>query len=211
MNKLRRGIVLGLLSLFLLTTGTGCQALYFIFGQGNTSAQYKLPRKQRVLVLVDSAVRSPMTLHGISDLEQAISNQLYQNDVAKNLVPSFRLMELEKNPRSFHKMGIADIATAMNAQVVVYVFVEHFSIQLLSDHQISRGYASAVVKVVSADGKRLFPRNATPGVSVEAQIPEGLVSSQNVATVEREIIAELSKKVGQLFYSHSVGYLGSQK
>ena len=208
MNKIRRGLMLALVSLLLVTTGSGCAALYFIFGNGTNSAQYKLPKRQRVLVLVDSAVRSPLSLRGISDLEQSVSTELYQHHVCRNLVPAFRLVQLEKNARRYHQMGIADIASAVNAQVVVYVFVDHFSVLLQSDRQISRGYASAVVKVVSGGGKRLFPKTAMPGIPVSATIPAALAHRQTAATVERALVAQLADKIAKIFYSHSVGYHG---
>ena len=208
MNKIRRGVLLTLLSLLLVTAGSGCAALYFIFGNGTNNAQYKLPKRQRVLVLVDSAVSAPMSLRGISDLEEAISTQLYQQRVCRNLVPAFRLVQLEKNARRYRQMGIADIASAVNAQVVVYVFVDHFSVLLQSDRQISRGYASAIVKVMSGGGQRLFPKTAMPGVPVTATIPAALAHRQTATTVERGLVAQLADKIAKIFYSHSVGYHG---
>ncbi|HTV47554.1 MAG TPA: hypothetical protein VMG59_03830 [Phycisphaerae bacterium] len=190
----------------------GCELAYLVAGNGQDKALYNIPQSDRVLVLVDSSAASPMTMEAAADLIDAVNSQLYQNKVADQLVPSFRITALEKtNPVTYRQMGIADIAKAVNADLVVYIFIDRFDVLLDSDQQVSHGDATGLVKVVNSNGDRLWPNDATDGYSVTAQVKENLATNQSAEDVQNQLITQLANNVSQLFYNHPVGYTPSEQ
>src|SRR5271170_4159760 len=137
-NKIRGILLLILMASAFISLG-GCELLYYLQGNGEDKALYKIPKSDRVLVLVDSSAGSPMTIQATGSLIDSVNSQLYQNKAADQLVPSFRVMELERtNPVTYQQMGIADVAKSVKADVVVYIFLDRFNVQLDSDQQISQ-------------------------------------------------------------------------
>ena len=198
----RRRLLLAALVLPTLLTLTGCEVGYFIFGQGDQPAVFKIPEQSRVLVLVDKAANSPMTVSDLQSLINTMNLLLYQNKVATQFVPAFRLTNLQRNTELYQSMGIADIAAAVRADIVIYIYLRKFSAKLISDKQISEGYASAIVKVVNKNGTRLWPKDATDGYPITVKIPQALASSQSSAAVHNALIQAVAQKVALLFYSH---------
>ena len=200
------GLVLAICCLAGLSLG-GCQLAYFFGGNGATLADYSIPQKDRVLVMVDSAPAYPMTIQAISTLCSKINDQIYQNKAASRLVPAFRLASLQQsNPTAYRQMTIAQVAAAMHADLVVYVFVQKFQVQLTSARQITRGYAVCAVKVVEKSGKRVWPKNASQGFTVAAHVPPNLTRSQSTTAVESRLLRKLSRRIARIFYLHENGY-----
>ena len=202
-NKIRGLLLLILMAGALISLG-GCELLYFLGGNNEDKALYKIPKSDRVLVLVDSSAGSPMTMQAAGSLIDAVNSQLYQNKAANQLVPSFRVMEIERtNPVAYQQMGIADLAKSVNADLVVYIFLDRFNVQLDSDQEISQGDAVGMVKVVDSGGRRLWPDDATEGYPVTARVKEDFTLTQTSTDVQNQLIGELSVNIGQLFYSHA--------
>ncbi len=191
---------------------SGCQLAYFFSGNGASMADYSIPKKDRVLVMVDSAPAYPMTIQAISTLCTKVNDQLYQNKAATGLVPAYRLAALQQsNPVAYRQMTIAQVAAAMHADIVIYVFVQKFQVQLASAKQITRGYGICAVKVVLKTGKRVWPKDATEGFSVAAHVPPNLTRTQSTADVEARLLRKLSRRIARIFYLHENGYTPHQE
>jgi hypothetical protein len=201
-NKMFRRLLVIFLGCAVLNL-VGCQLAYFLAGNGEDKALYDIPRSDRVLVLVDSAANSPMTMQAITGLIDSVNSQLYQNKAADQLVPSFRVMQLERsNPVAYKQMGIADIAAALHADLVVYVFVNRFDVLLDAAQEVSHGDALGLVKIVDNGGKRLWPDDVTEGYPVSAHIQENFTADQSSTDVQNQLIAQLSVNIALLFYDH---------
>ena len=200
------GLVMIICCMAALSLG-GCQLAYFFSGNGASLADYTIPKKDRVLVMVDSAPAYPMTIQAISSLCTRINDQLYQNKAASKLVPAFRLASLQQsNPTAYRQMTIAQVAAVMKADLVVYAFVQKFQVRLTSARQITRGYAVFAVKVVEKSGKRVWPENASEGFIVQAHVPPNLTRSQSTTAVQSRLLRKLSRRIARIFYLHENGY-----
>ncbi len=208
--RLCRGAVSRAALLFFLSwlaAVPGCQLAYLVGGNGTAPAAFVIPEKDRVLVLVDEAADSPMSLHAIAGLIGTVNTQLYAHRVARRLVPPYRVIGLQRaNPVLYRKMGIADIARALHADIVVYIFVRKFDVQWVSDRQVTRGFAQVLVKVVGGAGKRLWPLNATPGRAIAVRVAANFAMTQSPAAVEKNLIARIAARVAEIFYAHGYSY-----
>ncbi len=205
-NALRAALAAVLMITTFFSLG-GCQLAYLIAGNGSHAALYKLPKKDRVLVLVDTSANSQLSIHAMATLMTSVNQLLYQHKCANNFVPAYRIVALQRrNPVLYHSMGIADIAHTVNANAVVYVFVKRFDITLESAGQLTKGRADALVKVVDAKGNRLWPKTGSPGFSVTARIPTATAVSQSPQAVESEMTAILARRISRIFYRYAMGY-----
>ncbi|MGC8624326.1 MAG: hypothetical protein ACP5VQ_03555 [Phycisphaerae bacterium] len=185
----------------------GCELAYLLAGNGSHAALYKLPKKDRLLVLVDTSANSQLTIHAMATLMTLVNQILYQHKCANNFVPAYRIVALQRqNPVQYHSMGIADIAQAVNANVVVYVFVKQFDVTLESAGQLTKGNADALVKVVDKNGNRLWPKDGSPGLSVTARIPTATTVSQSPEAVQNAMVTILARRISRMFYRYSIGY-----
>jgi hypothetical protein len=205
-KPLRAALAFALLLTTALALG-GCELAYLFAGNGSHAALYKLAKKDRVLVLVDASANSQLSIHAVATLMTSVNQVLYQHKCANHFVPAYRIVALQRrNPVRYHAMGIADIAHAVNANVVVYVFVKRFDITLESAGQLTKGKADALVKVVDEKGNRLWPKTGSPGLSVTARIPTATAVSQSPEAVESEMVAILARRISRIFYRYAVGY-----
>jgi|GEM_PF-2781127 hypothetical protein len=188
----------------------GCQLEYLLAGNGISESVYHIKRKDRVLVLVDSSSVSPLSIHAMSQLIAATNQNLYRNGVTKRLVPAYRLISLMKtHPVSYREMGIADIAKALNANIVLYIYIERFRNRLLSAKQITEGDAQAYVKLVSESGQRLWPKSAAPGELVTVKVPPNLAMTQTHTAVEDSLLAQIANRTASFLYTHGKSYAPS--
>ena len=200
------GVVLALL----FFCCSGCQLEYLLAGNGISESVYHIKSKDRVLVLVDSSSISPLSIHAMSQLITATNQDLYRAGVTKRLVPAYRLIALMKNhPVTYREMGIADIAKALKANIVLYVYIERFRNRLLSAKQITEGDAQAYVKLVSESGKRLWPRTAAPGELVTAKVPPNLAMTQTHTAVEDSLLSQIANTTAGFLHTHGKSYTPS--
>lgn len=185
----------------------GCELAYFFAGNGSHAALYKLNRKNRILVLVDTSANSQLSIHAMATLMTLVNQTLYQHKCADQFVPAYRIVALQRrNPEQYHSMGIADIAHAVHANDVIYVYIKRFDITIESAGQLTKGNADAMVKVVDESGNRLWPKSGSPGLSVTARIPTATAVSQSPQTVEADMVAILARRISRVFYRYAVGY-----
>ena len=205
-------LIFGAVLTLVLLSCSGCQLEYLLAGNGVDQSVYHIKKKDRVLVLVDSSSISPLSIHAMSQLITATNQDLYRAGVAKNLVPAYRLIALMKShPVSYREMGIADIAKALNANLVIYLYIERFRNRLLSAKQISEGDAQAYLKLVSESGMRLWPKTAAPGQLITAKVPPNLAMTQTHTAVEDSLLAQLANTTAGFFHAHARSYSQAEK
>ncbi len=182
----------------------GCQVAYLLFGQGRQAAAFKLPKDVRVLVLVDAAPNSGMPISLPRRLGRRIAVRLFHHKVETDFVPQYRVMALRRAVPAFAHWSIAKVARKFDTNLVIYVFVRHFTVQLASDNQVTDGAATAEVKVVSADGQRLWPVRPPGEHPVTAVVRSGLARDQSVSQVRSHLLTVLARRTSQLFYSYEI-------
>ncbi|MCL2646153.1 MAG: hypothetical protein FWD61_03995 [Phycisphaerales bacterium] len=161
-------------------------------------ALYQFPEGKRVLVLVDVRPTVGVPPEFATQLGQSISDKLMQWRAADAIVPQNRVLELKANPAKFSQMGIANIAQAADADVVLHVDLVGFNAAALSDESITEGGAQALVKVVDRQGNRLWPPS-TMGTMVEARVAPAFSEQRSRAGVQKEITDRLATRTARMF------------
>jgi hypothetical protein len=188
----------------LLLALTGCQALYFIAGQGSKDPLYKLPKDKRVLVFVDPRAVSHMPADLPQSLGERLADHLYKYKAADRFVSQQRLAEVRRQP-NFDDMGLADIAQATDADVILHVDVVQYVTSSTSDNAIAQGNATAIVKVVDRSGNRLWPPGSSMvGVPVEARADPVLTETRDFNAMNKEILDLLEIRIGRMFHSYDL-------
>ena len=204
-RKLRvTGLCLVVIVLAGAVGGGGCELLYFAGGKGEQKALFVLPKKQRVLVLVDTRASAEPPPGFSTRLGEAISTHLYRFKAADNFVGQERLSNLRQDVTAFAKLGVADIARACDADCVVVVDVWDFSVTMSSDKAIIQGSAQAFVKVVANDGSRLWPVGIDAGTPVEAHVEPTLASEKERDSVIHDMLDLLTIRTGRMFHAYDL-------
>jgi hypothetical protein len=180
-----------------------CSLLYFLHGKGDEPALYTLPKDQRVLVFVDAPPSISLPPGYAASLGDKIGKHLFKYKAATKIVTQDRLTELRNDP-TFGDRGIADVAHATDADVIVYVNVITFNVGMISGGTVSRGDAQALVKVVDKNGHHLWPLNSESGMPVDAHVDENLEDKRDEAATLSEISDLLALHVGRIFHSYSL-------
>ncbi len=191
-----------LVSLAALAGLQGCAALYFLGGKGSQPALYTLPKTARILVFVDPRANVTVPVDFPSALGEKIANHLYKYGVADKFVAQERLTALRRDQQQFSRMGIADVAKATDADVVIYVDLISFQAQAISDDSMAEGSAHVLVKVLGKDGARLWPKDSPTGIETAAQVEPALTSDRSVPAIITTLSDMLSIRVGRMFQSY---------
>lgn len=180
----------------------GCQALYFLGAQGDMPAQFTLPKEKRILVFVDPRPTVTAPADFPAALGDAIGQHLYKYGLADHIVAQERLTALRRDANRFAHMGIADVAHAADADIVIYVDLITYDVSAISDNSIAQGNAHVLVKVLDSNGTRLYPKNSTTGTEVAAEIEPAFTSEKDIAGVAQDLTNLLALRVGRLFQSY---------
>ncbi len=173
-----------------------------IMGKGTTQAVFTLPPKARVLVAVDPRPTSGMPIDGPIQMGKLITDELVLYKGAELVVDQGRLTDLRRDP-DYKKMGIADIAVATGADVVIYVDVLTFHVATISDGQVTQGDATATVKVVDRNGTRLWPPlTDVLGFQVQTSVLPGFTDQMPPDHVKNKMVKDLAAYAARLFYKY---------
>jgi hypothetical protein len=197
----RSGVAIATL-LLLSPLLSSCQALYFLGGKGTQPALYTLPKASRILVFVDprSTVSAPVDFP--SALGEKIAAHLYKYGVADKFVAQERLTALSRDHAKFATMGIADVARATEADVVIYVDLISYEVNAISDESIAQGSVHVLVKVLDHNGDRLWPKDAPTGIETGAKIDPALTTDRDQAAVLKMLTDTLAIHVGRMFQKY---------
>jgi hypothetical protein len=197
-------VIAGLMLLSLPLACSSCAALYFLGGgKGDQDPLYKIPQGKRVLVLVDTAPSVTATPGFTKLLGQKINDHLYKYKATDTLVAQARLDTLKSDP-AFPKMGIADVARAAGADIVIYVNIVSLNMNSTADKSVAQGDAEAMVKAVDSDGKRLYPTADAGGTPVQAHVDPALTEGQVEGAVVNQLTDILALRVGRMFHKYSL-------
>ncbi len=136
-------------------------------------------------------------------LGDSISKHLFQYKADTHLVAQDHLSVLRTDP-GFSKLGVADVAKATNADVILYVNLVTFNDAVTSGGNVSQGDAHALVKVIDHTGHRLWPINEPNGHPADAHVEETLADSRDQLATEQELTKQLTTHVGRLFHKYSL-------
>jgi hypothetical protein len=202
LDRVQVGLAVMALGLGTVALG-GCEVFGFFAGHGKQDALYTIPKGKRVLVLVDvrPEVAAPPTWG--TSLGDRIASHLYRFKAADQLVGQDKLLDLQRDPARFSKMGVADIAAATDADVVVSVYVVDLVVSQSTDEGVTHGGARALVKVIDRAGTRMWPGDLA-GHKIEAQVSPALTTEKDKTAVYQELAEQLTVRVGRMFHPYDL-------
>ncbi|MCL2639584.1 MAG: hypothetical protein FWD53_01945 [Phycisphaerales bacterium] len=173
--------------------------------QQDQEALYKFEAGKRVLVLVDVRSAASVPPEFAIQLGQSISEKLMQWGAMGEggvVVPQSKVLELKASPSKFSQMGIADIAQAAGADVVLHVDLIAFNVTSLSDDSITQGGAQVLVKVVDREGNRAWPIGVAMGVWIDARVAPTFSEQRDRTGVQKELSDLLAVRTARMFIKY---------
>jgi hypothetical protein len=175
------------------------------------SALYHLPKDQAALVFPDD-VSGQLSYPLLKQmLAEKVSAELRGSKLVRSTVPYVKLHEFsaQVGQRWYRMdeggMGVAEVTRSLGGDLAIYLSIRHFQLKDNPADPSWRGKLTLLVKVVSAEGKRLWPTDRTDGYEVTVDMPPSAGEGPSVGPALAQQLAELmAVKVADLFRSHEV-------
>lgn len=190
---------------------SGCNivgpAVVLIHGPEKQKAQYTIdPNRTMVIFIDDRANRLPRRTLRLS-IAKAATDIMLKEGVSKNIIDPAAPLTRISGETSEAPMDIVSLGKAVNAQILVYVTIDSFS---LSEDGVSFTPTSVMrVKVIDCENEpaRLWPEEA-PGKVVTASIPQKQGMSPKSGSDYAKSLDSLAKETGrvlaEVFYDHVI-------
>lgn len=188
---------------------SGCNiaagAFYILHGPDEKiAAKYKLPPERSTVVFVDDRNNRLPSRDLREMIASAAGDALTSGNAVRDLIDPRSALAAASKDRFGEPMTIAEIGRAVQADVVIYVTIDAFS--LSADGQSVSPTSSMRVKVIdSATETRLWPEE-TAGYSLGVQAPPRQGSIQGSAAEMHQIRQEAAARAGLGIAQLFVGY-----
>jgi|GEM_PF-861736 len=168
---------------------------------------FEPPKDRKVLVFVDDPYYRVEyePLKGL--LTEGIVSRLEKNEVAREFVSYDKLLNLMDATPDFNRMRVSQVGSRLGADYVIYVQVESFSLRDGEENPLWHGKLKTSVRVVGADGERLWPKDrGREGHPVkELDMPEVQDASPTYGAELSRIMADImADRIAKLFYEHEI-------
>ena len=166
--------------------------------------QYVPPKDKTVLVFVDD-VRHPVDYPLIkNELTAYINQQLLAHHLAAQVIDYDRLQDLTTSTPKFHELTVHQVGQKLGADWILYVEIEKFSLKDNNMAAFWKGRLETSVRVVDAQGKRLWPTDRTGGYMPP---PVETPSVENTSVVygtelSRTMAGMMADRIVKLFYEY---------
>lgn len=165
---------------------------------------YKLPPDKKILVFVDD-IRHPLNYESVKDdLSQRIGRLLMQHKMAKDVIPPDKLLDLASASADFNQMPTPDVGRKLDADLVLYVEIDHFSLRESPDNPLWMGKFAVRVKIVDSKIGRIWPEdrpNGYPVPPVETPATANFNESYG-AILAAKLAQDMAQRVVDLFREH---------
>jgi len=178
--------------------------LYMAHGPAKTQRVYELDAKKSMVVFIDDRANVvPRRALRVTMAEQA-EKTLLKERVATDMISAQSAMAAVGQERQGKPMPIAEIGTAVRADLVIYATVDYFT--LSRDGQSFNPSTLLRVKVVdTSTDKRLWPedpRGYPVEVRLDAKTAAMPTSTSGRYKAEDELAVQAGLEVARLFFTH---------
>lgn len=198
-------------ALAVLLACAGCNIVgpigVLVAGEEKTPALYELPAERPAVVFVDDRDSRLPTRAARARVSQAAEQALLDGKAVpkSDIVSSESIDAILSSERSSKQSGIAEVGTAVGAQIVVYATVDVFTLTM--DGNQFAPTATARVKVVDAREKsRLWPKSPEEWhtVTVTAKVSSPAMPSKQGerSMAEQDLADRLGRAIGNVFVKH---------
>lgn len=208
-RRIARSLLLaaGVMALF---PAAGCNILgpayYFAVGPDKVPAVYELDEKKSTVIFIDDRV--PYTTRSVREqIGRSAEEALLEAKAVKDVVSSKAIQAVVARERFGKPMGIADIGKAVGADVVIYAWVDGFT--LSKDGQTYTPSAAMRIKVIDvATKERLFPKPDQPEAwytfAVDPPAQQGFSPSTapEIEKARQDVARYIGLSLARLFFEH---------
>lgn len=181
-------------------------AMYFAIGPDKVPAAFELPKDRPAVIFVDDRTnRIPQ--RSVRELIGTVAEKaILENRASRNMIESRRVQAVVARERFGKPMGIAEVGAALEAEIVIYAWVDQFT--LTPDGQTFAPSSQLRVKVIDATTKeRIFPPpQAEPWHMVSVKVPtqQGAPPATNAERLQAEenLARWVGRQLARQFFEH---------
>lgn len=184
-------------------------------GPGDVDPIYKLDKKKTHVIFLDDR-RPAIPSRSIRDLVTRTADQrLLEERVLTELIDSRLVAPVVARERAGSLMSVEEIGRAVQAQVVIYVWVDSFA--LTRDGQSYSPFAELRVRIIDAQsGERLHPPPVAAegsgdpaswhvlSIAMAGQQGAPPTTGAELERAQQDFAKVVGVKIAQLFYKHEV-------
>ncbi len=206
-----RFVFAGIAMLIGITGLTGCAYVsavaLLLTPEEKIPAEYKIPEKKKVAVLVDDYM-SPL---GNLELKKSLATTVGQQLVAAKAIKPEDLIDPEKvlaaptDTTDGKKLSIQHIGRDVHADYVIYINIIDFNLQSDPDNPLIQPKSRAYVKVIEvATGERLWPIDVA-GYPIQGKehMQGEMAEEADKNEWSQKLVDKLASSAAELFYDHS--------
>lgn len=176
-----------------------------LFPPDKVKPLYVIPEKSTLLVLVEDPKYLTAETSFKTELSEYLNREFEDRALVKRVIPYRQLINLAAATANFRALSTAEVGKKLNADVVLYVEIDEFSLKDDPNSPFWHGKMSTVVRLVSTKEGRLWPRDLPEGYK-PTKVDRGSVSGDGSRRygqkLVREMAAEMAGNIAKLFYEH---------
>ncbi len=208
-----RSVLATLLAVAASTLLGGCTPIVsFLFAAfappEEVPARYSPPKDSVMVVLVDDYYQRATEYGAITSLlARELADQMLSHDVVDQIVPCDEVEDLAISTNQFQHMRISQIGQALDADAVLYVIIDEFSLKDNPSSSFWQGRLQVTVRVVdAATSENLWPHDRPDGFPVRTVEldPEDRPSPDYALVVSEQLAEKMADRVVRLFYEHEM-------
>lgn len=192
----------------------GCAVIAWPFGQfapaKKIKAMYELPKDKRICVLVENRTYGGSLESVKRNLTSYLNAELQKHSLAREVVSYDNLIDFRLSTPNYNSMSVAEIGQKFNANMVLYVHIDKFTLKDNLSDTLWHGQCKATVKVIKvAPGitrykARLWPKDRLDGYPVKPVDRDVVAnSSPNYgAQLAQKLSMQMADHIAKVFYDH---------
>jgi hypothetical protein len=194
---------------FLALAPAGCNiagpASFLVMGPEKVSKVFELNSEKRTVVFVDNRASKLPNRAVHREVSETAERVLLDEGHLKTVISSQDAVAVADRDRYSKPIGIVELGEAVNAEIVIFVAVDGFS--LTPDGEAFKPQASARIKVMDvAQKKRIFPTGADEWYGLEVNAPPKNIAvpkSTGERANENRLLAErFGRAIAYVFIDH---------
>lgn len=196
--------MLGLVALAPAGCNIAGPASFLVLGPEKVPKVFDLDAEKRTVVFIDDRV--PYTNRTVRrEIGRAADRALLDEAHIRTVISSQDALAMAERDRYSKPMSIAELGEAVNAEIVIFIVVDGFS--LSPDGEAFKPAASARVKVMDvAQKKRVFPTGVDEWYGLEVTAPPRNAApprSTGERAAEQRVFAErFGRSIAYMFVDH---------
>lgn len=164
-------------------------------------AQYKPPKKQPMLVLVENLQNPDMGLAETDELTAYVIDDLKAYEVCPIIEPKVLQRFCDDNPH-WAKLSISQLGKGVGAEQVLYVDLQHVGFNQVAGVPSSGRIDVTVHMVDVATSKTVFPKSMTDSLALSYETPLLVAKAPEIEAAQHSLLQAMGTTIGRLFHDY---------